>query len=517
METQEQWVTPTSSWNIPQTNQIPNPVIYYHQYYLTVNSFSGSPLGQGWYNAGNNVTFSASTPASADSGIQYVLTDWIGSGSGSYTGTNISQTVTMNNPITETAVWATQYYLDVSSSYGNPSGQGWYNSGTSATFSVTSPLSGGPDTQYTLNLWSGNGANSYTGNSSINSVTMNNPINETASWQTQYYLTVTSSYGSPAGQGWYDDGSIAYTGLDTGNISGGAGTQYLFSSWNTGGTNYAQSNPIIMNAPQTVTASWTTQYYLTVNNGGYGAISGSGWYNGGSSAQATVSTNSVPGSVGTQHAFSSWTGDASGSDSTSNSITMNLPKTANAAWTTQYQLTFAVTPSGSGSTTPSGNNLWINSGPLSISVTPNSGYSFSQWTTKNGFITFDNPNSVSTMANVNGPDIITASLTLNPTPTPSPTTTPMPALPPASSPSPTSAPSPIPTTTPTSLPTAPTTSSPLTSTTPTTTSSPTPTIQPTEKPEATVPLSLLLYIIAFFGVVTTVAILAVTFNRRKTR
>ena len=51
----------------------------------------------GWYDAGSSVSISAT----ANSG--YAFTSWTGSGSGSYTGTANPASVTMNEPITETA------------------------------------------------------------------------------------------------------------------------------------------------------------------------------------------------------------------------------------------------------------------------------------------------------------------------------------------------------------------------------------------------------------------------------
>ena len=74
----------------------------------------------------------------------------------------------------------------------------------------------------------------------------------------QYYLAAISTYSIPSGSGWYNSGAAAYVGLSSGIVSGGTGTQYVFALWSTGGTNYVQSSGIIMNAPETATASWTT-------------------------------------------------------------------------------------------------------------------------------------------------------------------------------------------------------------------------------------------------------------------
>ena len=139
---------------------------YYHQYYLTVNSAYGSPTGAGWYNAGDSATFSVSTPATGTTGTQYLLTSWAGSGNGAYSGSNSSSIVTMDNPITETANWQTQYLVTftqtgINSDAGTntaltlcgstyswnalPSNV-WVNSGT--TFSWSSPVTGSLGEQF---------------------------------------------------------------------------------------------------------------------------------------------------------------------------------------------------------------------------------------------------------------------------------------------------------------------------------------------------------------------------------
>jgi hypothetical protein len=169
---------------------------------------------------------------------------------------------------------------------------------------------------------------------------MNAPITETANWETQYYLTVTSSYGTTTGQGWYTSSSNAKAGLTTGTVSGGTGTRYQFSSWSVGGTNYAASNDIPMTGPVTAVASWNVQYYLTVTSA-YSTTSGTDWYNSGATAYAGVATNIVTDSDGV-HTFRGWTGGATGSGVTSNPITMSSPVSAVAYWTT----------SGGGSTGP---------------------------------------------------------------------------------------------------------------------------------------------------------------------
>jgi len=158
---------------------------------------------------------------------------------------------------------------------------------------------------------------------------------------TQYYLTVTSTYGTTGGAGWYDSGTTAHASLNTNIVPGAAGVQYVFTSWggDASGFDYSSSNGILMDGAKTATAGWKTQYFLTVNSD-HGSTGGEGWYDSGSSAYASVNAGIITGGTGIQYVFTSWTGDASGSDhSSSDSITMNSPKSATADWKTQYYLT----------------------------------------------------------------------------------------------------------------------------------------------------------------------------------
>jgi PKD repeat protein len=86
-------------------------------------------VGNHWYDSGSQVTISATAPP-VGVGERYVWNGWTGTGTGSYTGTSNTATVTMSGPVTETASWTHQYYLTVLT---NPSGigmilgAGWYD------------------------------------------------------------------------------------------------------------------------------------------------------------------------------------------------------------------------------------------------------------------------------------------------------------------------------------------------------------------------------------------------------
>jgi hypothetical protein len=94
---------------------------------------------------------------------------------------------------------------------------------------------------------------------------MEGPKTATAVWQTEYYLTVSSTHGTPSGEGWYVSGATAYAGLDADIVAGVTGERFVFQSWSgdTSGTDYSASDAITMSGPMDAMAFWQTQYQLT--------------------------------------------------------------------------------------------------------------------------------------------------------------------------------------------------------------------------------------------------------------
>ena len=119
----------------------------------------------------------------------------------------------------------------------------------------------------------------------------------------------------------------------------------------------------------------------------------------GSSHTLSVSSP-LSGTSGTQYVYSSW------SDGGAQNHSVTVPSSATtytASFTTQYLLTTAVSPSGSGTVTanPSATNNWYNSGQsVQVTASPGTGYSFSSWSgslsgsTNPGSVTMSAPRSV---------------------------------------------------------------------------------------------------------------------------
>lgn len=136
----------------------------------------------------------------------------------------------------------------------------------------------------------------------------------------------------------------------------------------------------------------------------YSTPGGEGWYDSGTSAQASIKEGEIPEEEGIKHAFTSWLGDASGTGLTSNNIVMTGPKAATASWKTQFHLTVESEP-------PSINNLngagWYDAGiqatfsaPSIVPADQDSRLRFTQWTgaynsnSAAGSVLMDSPKSV---------------------------------------------------------------------------------------------------------------------------
>jgi uncharacterized repeat protein (TIGR02543 family) len=124
--------------------------------------------------AGSSHDFEAFSTVSGGSGTEYLFDSW-------HDG-NTSASREISQGGVYTANYTTRYHLTVESEYGNPQGEGWYESGSTATISVTSPEGG--IIRQVFTGWSGD-SSATTPSASVN---MNRPKTVTASWRTDYVL-----------------------------------------------------------------------------------------------------------------------------------------------------------------------------------------------------------------------------------------------------------------------------------------------------------------------------------------
>lgn len=219
------------------------------------------------------------------------------------------------------------------SSLGTITGGGSFTSGTSASFSVTQgTVQTSSNTRYVFSHWSGD----YSGVGTSGSVTMNGAKKVTAVYQLQYYLSVNvqpQSVPTPQGVEWYNAGDTATVNSPGQTMNADSGSRLVFQGWSIDGQSAPQSATLSvkMDAPHSVTALYTQQYYLKVLTD-QGMASGEGWYPAGTTAQIYVSTPANP-SYGVSYVFNGWQGDVQ-SNSQAASVLMDKPKSVVASWRT---------------------------------------------------------------------------------------------------------------------------------------------------------------------------------------
>src|SRR6266571_252484 len=208
--------------------------------------------------------------------------------------------------------------------------------GSTHSVSVSSPIPIGPGSRYLWLSWSDGMARAH-------SVVLTAPLSLTATFVHEGTLRVTTSsegihffvddveYSSPQ-TFWFELGSSHFVFAPPSQSAPGA--RYTFVNWSDGGS---FGHPIQFSGAMSLEANFRTEFYLTVTSP-YGAASGGGWYDEGTIAFVSLSRTSVPGATGVRYAFVGWTGDASGAGAVSDGILMDGPKSATAAWRTEYFL-----------------------------------------------------------------------------------------------------------------------------------------------------------------------------------
>ncbi|MFQ6128585.1 MAG: sialidase family protein [Thermoplasmata archaeon] len=328
-----------------------------------------------WWANGTQHNLSVKSPQPGAAGVRYSFDMWSD-------GLTISnRTMLVTEPTTFQANFTAEYYLTVQSDFGNTTGEGWYEEGAYAVASLDTDLVLAGQTRYLYLSWSGDATGTdYSGSDPI---LMNAPKTATTLWLTQHYLTVNSDYGNPQGEGWYDEGDIAYAILDIDVYTISADERFVFISWggDASGSDYSSSNPILLDQPKTATASWMRQFLLTIKSD-YGIALGGGWYDDGYLSTASLDSGVVTIAEGTRAVFQYWSVDASGEDfSQSEPIEMTEPKTARAVWKIQHYLyvnSDYSTISGAG-WYDEGNAVIVSASEQCIDGPPGTRYAFDHW------------------------------------------------------------------------------------------------------------------------------------------
>ncbi|MGB9561763.1 MAG: hypothetical protein ACPL6C_03015, partial [bacterium] len=247
------------------------------QYLLDMDANAGTyEPGDGWYDSGTSVRISAIPPVAGE-GERFFWNGWVGSGSGSYTGTSNPVDIVMNGPITEFASWRHQLRLVViADGHGNPvppEGEHWYDDNTTINASNDSLIYITPTTRWGCTGWIGTGSVPARGDSTRFSFTIRLPSTITWRWGIQHRidLTYSGTGGTPVtqrGAGWYE--RYIWTTIYTQPfVVSGTETLY-FAGWTSspaGGrllNDYANSTDVFIDTARTFIANYASAFTATI-------------------------------------------------------------------------------------------------------------------------------------------------------------------------------------------------------------------------------------------------------------
>jgi len=158
---------------------------------FTVNGTSYNQTQELIYPNGTNVNVTAVSPRTIGS-TQYVFTNWSNGG-------DTTQTINLSSNLNLSASYKVQYKLLTTSTQGTTfGGNVFYDSGTSATFAISSRIINNGGTVYYFRGWTGSGSGSYTspdssGNDSSVTINVVAPLVESARWTTTVGITSLGS------------------------------------------------------------------------------------------------------------------------------------------------------------------------------------------------------------------------------------------------------------------------------------------------------------------------------------
>ena len=299
------------------------------QHFVDVDSRARAlgATGGGWHDEGTTAMVFVKEIVIIADGTRAVFAGW----TGDLTHPEASISFVVDSPKSLTATWKLQHLIAVSSQHGSPTGEGWYDEGSTARVSVEDTLPVSEGTQLKFVEWRGD----LTSTSAILSFTVDGPKSLSASWKTQHFLTIEKSPeegGVYASSGWLDEGTaLTVRADDFLEIVPGL-TRLVFTGWSGAVSSSDVRVTVTLDTPKTLVATWTTvQHYLTVKSR-FGEPQGEGWHDEGSMATFTVTS---PVGFLIQDVFTRWSGDIT-STSLAATVIMDRPRTVTAIWRTDY-------------------------------------------------------------------------------------------------------------------------------------------------------------------------------------
>ncbi|MEM0328523.1 MAG: hypothetical protein QXN53_08130 [Thermoproteota archaeon] len=165
-----------------------------------------------------------------------------------------------NNP---SARFKLSYSLRVILSYGNVSGEGWYEANSTAYFTISPTLLDyGNATRVVFVGWHGD----IITEASSASIVMDSPKVVRESWKRQYYIRIKSEYGNPIGEGWYNEGATATISIEVSvpakDFLGLFGAKCIFDGWSGDIISTSPLMNIQVDSPKEIRVNWKYDYTM---------------------------------------------------------------------------------------------------------------------------------------------------------------------------------------------------------------------------------------------------------------
>ncbi|MBI2185021.1 MAG: PQQ-binding-like beta-propeller repeat protein [Thaumarchaeota archaeon] len=222
------------------------------QYFLKIDPQGGIASGEGWYDANSEATVSAQSPSNeVPASSRLVFKSW----SGDVVSDSPTIKVKVDRPILLSTNWRTQFFLSIDAGGGFVDrGSSWVDKGEAVLVTATSPSNEIPEnTRMIFTGWRG----SVDSSELSVSFTMQDANGLIASWEPEYYLKISSAYGSPKGEGWYRAGQSAQVSVEP---SVSVIVQQVFNGWSGDFASTKADDAVIMDRPRQITATWKEDY-----------------------------------------------------------------------------------------------------------------------------------------------------------------------------------------------------------------------------------------------------------------
>jgi len=242
-------------------------------------------FGTGWYDNEREVALIAEEfIESPNADTQFVFDRWVSKGPNPVIIPNSQSsttTITIFEPYVIEAKYKNSYKVNVWTSYSSGIGGGFYPEGNIAEIKIsqTEVVLQPNKLKMVFDGWNTHGASimdfseenkdlEADGFSGVQNllVLVDNSVNVTAKWKTQYYLDVQSSEGKVDGSGWYDLGRLVPISAKMPSTPVGMWSTMVFDGWVGDYEGDTSNGRVLINKPKTVIAEWKEDRTPTIVN-----------------------------------------------------------------------------------------------------------------------------------------------------------------------------------------------------------------------------------------------------------